>query len=262
MTIMRLVSFFVLSVFLHAAALAYPVSFGGPRLGETIRVTVLPMEQESPGGGGGGNGSPMSRTVAKSPPRTPPAVETRTASKLAGSPEPQVISAPEIEQVSDSRAALIAAIVTPSDSLISANSGSLTASVHGASAGVGAGGAGTGGNTVGAGSGTGSGNGSGSSESGTAIIQARYRDTPRPEYPESARRDGHEGRVLLRVLVDDQGHAKQVEINRSSGTEALDRAAAEAIKRWRFHPARHGDWPIESWLRIPIEFHLADASAR
>jgi periplasmic protein TonB len=65
--------------------------------------------------------------------------------------------------------------------------------------------------------------------------------------------------VLLRVLVDDQGRSKQVEINSSSGSDALDRAAAEAIKRWRFHPARYGDQAVESWLRIPIEFTLAEA---
>ena len=94
------------------------------------------------------------------------------------------------------------------------------------------------------------------------MTQARYRDTPRPDYPDSARREGHEGRVLLRVLVDDQGRSKRVEINSSSGNEALDRAAAEAIKRWRFHPARYGDKPVESWLRIPIEFRLADANSR
>jgi protein TonB len=52
-----------------------------------------------------------------------------------------------------------------------------------------------------------------------------------------------------------------VEINSSSGDDALDRAAAEAIRRWRFHPARYGDKPVESWLRIPIEFRLADAKS-
>jgi protein TonB len=111
------------------------------------------------------------------------------------------------------------------------------------------------------GTGSGSGNGQGSSENGI-LSQARYRDTPRPDYPESARREGREGRVLLRVLVDDQGRSKQVEINSSSGSAALDGAAAEAISRWRFHPARRGDQPVESWLRIPIEFRLADAKPR
>ena len=68
--------------------------------------------------------------------------------------------------------------------------------------------------------------------------------------------------MLLRVLVDNQGRSKEVEINRSSGSDALDRAAAEAIKRWRFYPARHGDKVVESWLRVPIEFRLDDANRR
>jgi protein TonB len=49
-----------------------------------------------------------------------------------------------------------------------------------------------------------------------------------------------------------------VEINRSSGNDTLDRAAAEAIKRWRFSPARFGDKAVESWVKIPIEFRLKD----
>ena len=103
------------------------------------------------------------------------------------------------------------------------------------------------------------GNGQGSSGNGAVLIQARYSETPKPVYPESARSEGREGQVILRVLVDDQGRSKHVEINRSSGSEALDRAAAEAIKRWRFIPARYGDKAVESWIRIPIEFRLADA---
>ncbi|HKY09772.1 MAG TPA: energy transducer TonB [Candidatus Binatia bacterium] len=113
--------------------------------------------------------------------------------------------------------------------------------------------------TSGGGADHGSGSGVESSGFAVALTQASYRETPRPAYPETARRDGREGRVLLRVLVDDQGKPKRVEINNSSGSDSLDSAAVEAIKRWRFHPARYGEKPIESWLRIPIEFRLADA---
>jgi protein TonB len=80
--------------------------------------------------------------------------------------------------------------------------------------------------------------------------------SPRPEYPPSARRDGREGRVLLRVLVDEQGKSKTIEVNQSSGSEALDRAAAEAITGWRFSPARRGSTPVESWVKIPVDFQL------
>jgi protein TonB len=64
--------------------------------------------------------------------------------------------------------------------------------------------------------------------------------------------------VLLRVLVDEQGRTKQVEINSSSGNEALDRSAAEAVKRWRFSPARYGNAPTASWVKIPVDFRLKE----
>ncbi len=43
---MRLASFFIFSVSLHAAALVYPVSFGGRSQASLIQVTILPIEQE------------------------------------------------------------------------------------------------------------------------------------------------------------------------------------------------------------------------
>jgi periplasmic protein TonB len=117
------------------------------------------------------------------------------------------------------------------------------------------------GGSSGDGFGRGNSNGTGSGPSGTgvALTQARYRDTPKPIYPENARREGHEGRVVLRVLIDNQGRAKSVELNTSSGSQALDQAATEAIKRWRFHPAHVGDTPVDSWVNVPIDFRLTDA---
>jgi protein TonB len=60
-------------------------------------------------------------------------------------------------------------------------------------------------------------------------------------------------------LVDEEGRSKLVEVNRSSGSAALDQAATKTIKRWRFSPARFGDRPVETWVRIPIDFRLTDA---
>lgn len=93
----------------------------------------------------------------------------------------------------------------------------------------------------------------------TRFTSARYDKTPKPNYPEAARRAGKEGRVLLRVLVDEEGRSKTIDINQSSGSEVLDQAAAEAMKRWRFHPARLGDEAVQSWVRIPIDFLLDDS---
>ena len=259
--IMKLVSFFVLSLFLHAAALVYPVSFGGRSQAEIIQVKVLPLEQEGNGADGqGGSEIPARRGDSKSHSATPPAVEPRVEPKSLANPEPQGLPADTVATVSDSSMALVSAIANSAETVGVAISGPTGNDVNGS--GTGLGGTGNGFGSSGTGFGRGSGNGSGSSGTGIALTQARYRDTPRPDYPESARREGREGRVLLRVLVDDQGRSKKVEINSSSGNEALDRAAAEAIKRWRFHPARYSDQPVESWLRIPIEFSLADANSR
>jgi len=269
--IMRLVSFFILSVALHAAALAYPVSFGARSQGELIEVTILLIEQETIGGKsnrGSENPAPpasskpamrVSPTVRPSGQSNPAATAPApTAINRSSAPEPKTLPVEASDGLSDGRIAL----ASPVANSASIQSSALMDSLGNAVNGRGTNGNGSGGSGLGSG-GTASVNasGQGRAENGIVMTQARYRDTPRPSYPESARREGHEGRVLLRVLVDDQGRTETVEINDSSGSAALDRAAAEAIQRWLFHPARYDDRPIASWLRIPIEFRLADAKS-
>jgi len=240
---MKLASFFFLSLVLHASALVYPVSFHAPTHANLIDVTILPIERESQGAGAqGAIGNRAALAASKSASSMPRTVQPAVELKPTSDPESQTLPAE-----------------APAN--LSASSAAITAPAGNAANGSGGTGSGNGFGWSGTGSGHDSGNGSSSSGNGFALTQARYRDAPRPDYPESARRDGREGRVLLRVLVDDQGRSKRVEINSSSGSDALDRAAAEAIKRWRFHPARYGDKAVESWLRIPIEFHLADAKS-
>ena len=263
--IMRLVSCFVLSVALHATALVYPVSFGGRSQVELIEATILPIEQESIGKiGDGGSANPALAASSKPVKRAAPATRARTLEPTAMAPaptatnhssnaEPKTLPVEASDRPSDDHIALASALANSA----STQSGALVGSPGNSLKGSGTSGNANGGSGLGS-SGTASGQGS---ENGVLATQARYRDTPRPEYPESARREGREGRVLLRVLIDDRGRAKTVEINTSSGSQVLDRAAAEAIQRWRFHPARYGDQPVESWLRVPIEFRLADVKS-
>jgi TonB family protein len=257
---LRSTSFFILSVSLHAAALVYPLSFGGRGQAEPIRVTILPLEQDAGGAGAPGrNGNSTALRAGKSRRSTPSAVEPRVEAKPPAIPEAEVLRADNVATANESAIALVSAIANSADTFGAVIPGRLDNDAN--SSGNGPAGGTASGNRFAApdaGSGLGSGTARGSSGNGVALFPAQYRDTPRPEYPESARRDGREGRVLLRVLVDDQGRSRQVEINSSSGNEALDRAAAEAMRRWRFHPARQGDKPVESWLRVPIEFRLAD----
>jgi protein TonB len=254
---MKLASFFVLSLGLHAAALVYPVSFYPPNQVQFIHVKILPMEHG--GGREGASSTAASRAGSKSNGSTPRTFQPGMELNPTSTPEPQALHAEAPVRLNDNSVALVSAIVNSPETNGTATFGSMG---NDATA-YGTGSIGIGGNGFeSSGIGSGSGNGQGSSGNGIALTQASYRDTPKPVYPESARSEGREGRVLLRVLVDDQGRTKSVEINSSSGSDALDRAAAEAIRRWRFHPARYGNQTVESWLRIPIEFRLADAKSR
>lgn len=86
---------------------------------------------------------------------------------------------------------------------------------------------------------------------------AAYLDNPAPAYPASSRRLGETGKVLLRVVVDPQGRPQSIEIERSSGHHRLDRAAQDAVRRWKFVPARQGDQAVTAAVLIPINFELS-----
>jgi len=78
----------------------------------------------------------------------------------------------------------------------------------------------------------------------------------KPLYPRVARESGWEGTVIVRTLITTDGIPSQVEIRKSCGHEALDLAAQEAVKTWKFQPAKDGNFPIAKWVDIPIKFDL------
>jgi protein TonB len=91
-------------------------------------------------------------------------------------------------------------------------------------------------------------------------FNAAYLRNAPPRYPLIARRNGVEGTVRLKVFVSRDGRAGQVQLDRSSGSSALDSAAVEAVKNWQFAPARRGEEIIESWVIVPLVFKLEGAS--
>lgn len=84
-----------------------------------------------------------------------------------------------------------------------------------------------------------------------------YLQNPRPAYPAMSKRLGEAGRVMLRVTVDANGLPTNVEISKSSGFSRLDDAALEAVRKWKFVPARRGDEAISGGQAfVPIDFGL------
>lgn len=85
---------------------------------------------------------------------------------------------------------------------------------------------------------------------------AAYLNNPRPSYPSISRRMGEQGKVLLRVLVDENGLPQQIEIKQSSGFDRLDKAALASVKQWRFVPGKRGGVAQPMWTIVPVNFVL------
>ena len=80
----------------------------------------------------------------------------------------------------------------------------------------------------------------------------------KPAYPPMSRRLKEEGTVILHVLVSAEGKAKNVKVKRSSGYPRLDQSAENAVRYWRFIPAKRGNTPIDMSYDLPIKFSLKD----
>src|SRR5690606_33673650 len=76
--------------------------------------------------------------------------------------------------------------------------------------------------------------------------------TPPPRYPPNAQRRGQQGTVLLRVQVDANGRPEDIDVIDGSGFRSLDRAAAEAVRRWHFEPARRDGRPVRGTVEVPV----------
>jgi len=87
-------------------------------------------------------------------------------------------------------------------------------------------------------------------------FNAAYLNNPAPNYPSISRRLGEEGLVLLNVQVTADGAADSVELQTGSGSSRLDQAALEAVKKWRFTPAKRGDQAVSASVVVPVRFSL------
>ena len=91
-----------------------------------------------------------------------------------------------------------------------------------------------------------------------ALSHADYLDNPSPHYPRQARKLRQEGRVLIEVRVSADGRPLNVVLKSSAGFDLLDKAALDAVQRWRFVPARRGGRPVEASVVVPIQFVLSE----
>ena len=94
----------------------------------------------------------------------------------------------------------------------------------------------------------------------TVIAHPLYRENAPPAYPEIARVRGYEGIVLVSAEILPDGRVGNMKIRKSSGYAILDQSAIEAVKPWKFEPAKKSGNPFTVWVELPIKFILHNNS--
>ena len=77
-----------------------------------------------------------------------------------------------------------------------------------------------------------------------------------PSYPSLSRRLGEEGKLVLRVELDENGHVVTVSVEETSNYKRLDEAALAAVKTWRCNPSLRNGQPVRAVALQPFNFVL------
>src|SRR4029079_11447036 len=100
---------------------------------------------------------------------------------------------------------------------------------------------------------------SGSQQQGAPAQDLKTANRVDPTYPPASRRAGEQGTVRLKVLVDTNGRASNVQVTQSSGFTRLDEAAMDAVRKWRFVAATDGTNKIQAYTQVAVTFKLTEA---
>lgn len=88
------------------------------------------------------------------------------------------------------------------------------------------------------------------------VFNAAYLNNPAPVYPLAAKRKSIQGKVFIDVVVKTDGTPERVFVSHTSGSEVLDEAALDAVKQWKFVPARRGGQFVQANVVVPVEFKI------
>jgi len=241
-------------------ALLFTVSFNKAvqvKLKETVSLIapvlepMKPEKQSMQGGGGGGNRSPIPEAKGRLP-------------KIALK---QFVPPTEVVLNEHPKLTMEPTIVAPPDAVLPnvnlPNIGNPLAALGPPSNGMGSGGGiGSGrGGGIGSGDGTGVGPGSGGGFGGGAfrvgggVTQPAVIAKVDPEYSEEARKAKYSGTVLLQLIVDVDGKAKNIRVVKGVGL-GLDEKAVEAVQKWKFLPGKKNGAAVPVYATVEVNFRL------
>lgn len=90
---------------------------------------------------------------------------------------------------------------------------------------------------------------------GSGVSAPRVIQAPDPEYEEVARAAKYQGVVVLHLIVDEQGKPQNIRIVHMIGL-GLDDRAVEAVRKWRFQPAKRNGKPVAVAINVEVNFNL------
>jgi periplasmic protein TonB len=222
-----------------------------------------------PGGGGGGGGHvepapppPAKRKgvetlrspipVRRPPPRVEPTPIVRRVEPPPVKPEPlPPVIAPVVTVAADTQDRAGVPWVAKTPPVMEDNRGSGTGGGTGSGQGTGLGE----GDGAGIGPGSGGGTGGGPYRPGSGITAPAILREVKPDYTEEGRRRNVEGDVVLEIVVRSDGAVGNVKLLQGLGA-GLDQRAIEAVRQWRFSPARRYGTPVDVIVEVAMEFKL------
>lgn len=90
------------------------------------------------------------------------------------------------------------------------------------------------------------------------IVPPEIVEKARPAYPETAREEAVEGRVILQIVVLEDGSvdAEQVQVleRPEPDPHGFAPAAVEAVKKWKYKPATKDGKPVPVYVTVKVEF--------
>lgn len=112
------------------------------------------------------------------------------------------------------------------------------------------------GNGMGDDDGSGAGAGDNYGSYANVVSQPACLHCPEPPYTDEARKAKLQGNVIVRVLIGVDGRAARIQLVRGLGM-GLDEQALQAVRSWRFAPARDARrQPISTWVTVETRFQL------
>jgi TonB family protein len=254
-------------VLLTTLGMAKPDARVAPEDRKEMRLVFL--VSPGPGGGGGGGGH---REPAPPPPAERKGVAALRSPLPARRPPPRVEPPPvprpvepppvKVEPLPPVVAPVVVAAADPRDRAgvpWRADPPVQQPESHGPGAGGGTGsGQGTGlgaGDGAGIGPGSGGGTGGGPYRPGAGITAPAILREVKPDYTEEGRRRHVEGDVVLEIVVRSDGSVGSVKLLQGLGA-GLDQRAIDAVRQWRFSPAKRYGVPVDVMVEVAMEFKL------